>query len=262
MVIMTFSITPAQAVLAWEEDFDGIMIGDLTDWDFYGWDMQGNNHDPQIDPGFGILGGVLRSPNYTDLGNNSRTHRDSTVAYGMWSFDWFPSTDAINAVEIILNEPEGNFNLTGILETDVTFTGYALAFYHGDFGPSPSIELLKLHQIGGRFTPTILDSYQFLSEITMPIHIEVNRNLEGRFEVKLDSSVILEATDNEFTESQKFGFTTWVGYTGIDNIIVDTEFSFDDDDGTITALPRAMFVWTVFSTGILFIQLKKKMKKK
>ena len=58
MLVISFSTILVQAAEVWGENLDEKDLGDLTDWQFMGWDMDNGNHTSQIDHGFDIINGV------------------------------------------------------------------------------------------------------------------------------------------------------------------------------------------------------------
>ncbi|MFQ5979883.1 MAG: hypothetical protein ACE5OZ_17265 [Candidatus Heimdallarchaeota archaeon] len=77
--------------------------------------------------------------------------------------------------------------------------------------------------------------HQFSSPITGSHHIAVTRDLQGNFEVFFDSTLIIEASDNSTTTSEKFIITSWVGDSAFDNIVVSNSI----DSNYITKFPAA-----------------------
>jgi hypothetical protein len=58
---------------------------------------------------------------------------------------------------------------------------------------------------------TVLDIYEFASNITGTHHIEIERDLQGKFKVSYDSQVVIQFTDNTASTSERFGFLSFKG---------------------------------------------------
>ena len=84
--ILLVSISTAQAVVIWTETFE-----DTEDWTLLNYVSSGgllaNNSDP--DHTFKIIDGILRAPNDSSSLTFNSCNRNSTIAYGSWSFDWW-----------------------------------------------------------------------------------------------------------------------------------------------------------------------------
>jgi len=249
IILFLFSINPVLAAVEWEEDFEG---GIPDGWDFYSYEMVSGVHKPLDDPGFSVVDGVLRAPNHKAGDNKTAAKRNSTVAYGTWSFDWLASPIAYDSIELTLNHPEHNFNTTGIDISDSSFTGYVIVIDNN----VPIIRLLKLHKQQGIFSPTILDSNRFDAELEGTHHIDVTRGSEGQFYVYFNTILLLQATENSITTSQAFGMTSWRGDSGIDNISISN--TVDYPSSTIPAISVGYIVWIAILTITILIIVKKK----
>jgi hypothetical protein len=238
LIFLVFlSLIQVQASIVWEENFKG---EGLNDWDSYGWDMPLDYHETPIDPGFSVNDGVLRAPDYSSYGKKSNAIHDSTVAYGTWSFDWLVSSPAHIGIEFMLTDLlNTNYNYTGLHTSQMNYTGYAVLLISFASNPglglqAPGINLLKFKNHDNVSIVGVLDTHKFAANIVGSHNIEINRDLNGQFSVYYDSELTLQATDNMTTTSEKFGFTTWRGDSGIDNITVS-----DTDPGTLTTTSTA-----------------------
>lgn len=217
-------------------------------------------HEPLDDPGFSVVDGVLRAPNHQGYNNKTIARRDSAVAYGTWSFDWLASSVAYYAIQLILNHPENNFNITGMHEDDRDFTGYSILIdtLSSTF---PRIYLLKLYKEGGVWIHPALDSHYFDAGFERTHHIDVTRDSEGQFHVYFDTILVLKATDNDFTTSQKFSILSWSGDSGIDNISVSDTVDYPSSPPPgIPATIWGYIVWMAIPTIMILIIMRKKVK--
>ncbi|MFX0141969.1 MAG: hypothetical protein ACFFDN_50495 [Candidatus Hodarchaeota archaeon] len=256
ILLFLFSINLVQAATVWEENFEeGIPDG----WDFDSYNRTSGIHEPLDDPGFSVVDGVLRAPNHQGFNNRTEARRNNTVAYGTWSFDWLASSVAYDAISLISNHPENNFNITGMHEDDFDFTGYSIRI--DTLGSTfPRIDLLKLYKEGGIWIPSALDSYYFDAELEGTHHIDVTRDSEGQFHVYFDTILVLTATDNDFTTSQKFSMVSWSGDSGIDNITVSDTVDYPPSPPGIPATTWGYIVWMVIPTIMILIIMRKKVK--
>lgn len=254
LILLVFlSATRAQASIVWTEDFEAET---LTDWDAYGWVMSSDVHTTPIDSGFSVIDGMLRAPNYADYGKKSHINHDSATAYGTWSFDWLVSSPAHVGIEFMLTDLRTNFNLTGLHQNQVNFTGYAVLLVSFSASPglglqAPGINLLKFVNRNNYSLVTVLDTHKFAAEVVGPHHIEISRTLQGQFTVYYDSEVTLQGFDNITTTSEKFGITSWRGDSGIDNITISDTFIAPPTTTTTTTSPTTTTTTTATADGFV-----------
>jgi hypothetical protein len=256
IILFLFSINIVQAAPVWGENFEDLP---LDGWDFFNYEMVSGIHEPLYDPGFSVVDGVLRAPNHNVGSNKTSVKRNSTIAYGTWSFDWLASPIAspiaYDGLELILNEPEHNFNSTGEHISTSSFTGYAILIDN----MARLIALIMLHEQNGVFSPTIMDQYSFETYLEGTHHIDATRDSEGQFYIYFDKILVLQATENSITTSQVFGMTSWRGDSGIDNIRISDTVDYPPPPG-IPATTGGYIMWMVIPTIIILMFLRKKVK--
>ena len=131
-LLILSTTTQVQAALIWEEDFEeGIPDG----WELDSYDIINGIYEPVDEPTISVVDGVLVGFGYQEVPKRLRAQRDSTVAYGTWSFDWLASSHASISINLIFNDPVDNFNWSGVSDSNYSVNGYQ-AFGGGSFGPS------------------------------------------------------------------------------------------------------------------------------
>ncbi|MFX0211205.1 MAG: hypothetical protein ACFFDT_34815, partial [Candidatus Hodarchaeota archaeon] len=94
--------------------------------------------------------------------------------------------------------------------------GYSVVLW---LDPPASIAIVK-RVIGNE----VLGSYDYNTNFSERQHITITRTQEGHFNIFVNGSLVIEAMDNELTESKYFGFDT-PGTHSFDNITVDAEIA-------------------------------------
>jgi hypothetical protein len=177
---------------SWDEDFD--------DNNYEGWNV--------LDGNFSASNNILVA-----TGGKNDHHRikyPSTISYGQWSFDVF-----VNTSSYLSGEHMYLYFLMEELGSLGEEKGYYLALW-----VDPPASILFGKRIGAPFT--ILGVYEYSKIFTNYQHIDITRNIEGHFNIFVNSSLIIEGLDNEITTSNQFGFDTPGGH-GLDNISVSNE---------------------------------------
>ena len=251
VLLFLFSINSVQAGTVWQENFEGT----IDDWDCYSYSVTGSGtHQSIDDPGYSVANGIFQAPNYSENDVNiTFAFRNSTVAYGIWEFDWVASLEYRDLIEIIFNQEENNFNFSGVNYYDLAVSGYFIVI-SSTHSILPIIRLKKFTVSSGVQSESVLDDHNFEADLEGSYHVKVTRNSEGEFEVYFNDTLVLEATDTAITTSQKFGVSSWLGASGIDNITVS------DIDPVIPATTGGYIVWTVIPTIILLVIVRKKIK--
>jgi hypothetical protein len=251
-------------MIIWEEDFTD---GDITDWDLYAWEMTNDIHTTPIDSGFSVIDGVLYTPDYASYGKKSHAIHNSTQAYGSWSFDWLVSSPAHIGIEFMFTDVLTNYNLTGLHQTQLNYTGYAvlLVSFPTVLGlglRTPGINLLKFKNTDNTSIIRVLDTHEFAATVTGTHHIEISRSLQGLFTVYYDSELTLQATDNVTTTSEKFGITSWLADTGIDNITISDSYnpppSTTTTTSTTTQSAEGYVLWMLIPSFIVLMIVRRR----
>lgn len=259
ITLLTFStIIQVQAIITWEDDFED---GNLDDWLFNAWEIHSEIYNPPIDPGFNIINGILRAPDYPYFNDTSRNMtsalHNSTVAYGIWNFDWVPqespTEEAFFDIVAIIYNINHQLDLTGLSVLDKSAYGYTIRIYHNSTGVATRISLTK--RVGPPPSTTTLETYDLTPAVMESIHIEVTRDRKGHFKVYYDAALIIEATDNDITTSDHFVFRSYVGDTGIDNITINDAIS---SNGSIPASTVGFIIGMMTPTFIILVILRKR----
>ena len=201
---------PIPSEEVWSENFDD---ENIDDWEIFGIDYT-TTPGTLIPGNFSVSGGVLRNvgPEW------DYAIRNSSVAYGTWSFD----------VDIQRPEDFNRFPVGFMAEYNIenlqnaTGDSYIISFRMPDDGPSGDIRLAR-NDVGGG--TTFLDGYD-VEIIRGWKNIIVTREESGQFYVYLDGDLILDVVDTIHTTSECFIF---YGYANpaIDSITVSDTIDYD-----------------------------------
>jgi hypothetical protein len=238
-LLLIQSVDRATAPIVWEEDFETPPFDE--------WTLQGHV-EADVNPSTRlaypttavpeIIDGKLQMPVVTKEPGNlsvSSAIRNSTIAYGTWSFDWEINSSTGTEHEAWVNVwfiTDMPINLTGVNLEEPFFDGYALMLQsasEGYSGVEPSCIYLWKPTLSGGYTT--LASYDIPgTKITGSHNIKITRNpLDGKFNVWFDSSHIITATHNSITTSERFFFRSHLGDSAFDNLTVS-----DSVDKTVT----------------------------
>jgi hypothetical protein len=260
LVLSSLNPTQVSAALVWNEDFETHSIEDLNDWILQGYELVNDSYY-QVHHGFTIENGELTSEDifvvWPDTGHGvftqiRRAIHDSSVVYGTWSFDWrvSKSQHTFDSVEIMFTDLHHNYNLTGEL-TAFDMIGYSLIL------DTVTNNELLIEKFGGT-TNFILARRPF---DTMPSglhHIDITRDLTGRFNVYFDSVLVLTVTDNEITTSVKFVFASFQGNSSIDNIAISNSIDIVPTDAYLPILLIGIGAGISLMVVVILIYLKRK----
>ncbi|UCG03783.1 MAG: hypothetical protein JSW11_07310 [Candidatus Heimdallarchaeota archaeon] len=264
-VLFLLPLTQVTAKVVWKEDWEN---PPFDEWTLVGYsydDVNGFQPNTTNDPA--VVDGVLKMNSPSDSFGNfwSSAYRNSTVAYGTWSFDWMvePGEDHESYVNIFFLINDFPRNLTGVTIALPT-PGYRLILQSGSKGPlgDNSINFFR----SGVGDP--LQTKVFTSSITGSHHIDITRSLNGRFNVFFDATgssapPIISITHNGTTTCEQFVVGSWIGDSAIDNITISdtidvtptgTTTSATTTDGT----PSFELEVLVFSLVLFFIVSRKR----
>jgi len=191
-IVVKDVIDPPQ-IQEWSEDFN--------DRDLEGWLDRGNwSASTQAAQAFDDPE-IVEDP---DKYFYSRLKRPSNIAYGTWSFDLLLK-DSKNILFSFMNfrDDQDRWN-------DYYFEIKPIQHSSGFFlGKNIKQEY------------TLITQYYILKDLTDKwIHLDITRDIQGRFKVFLDGEVILGVQDNELKYSEYFGIYSEVNGPIIDNIHV------------------------------------------
>ena len=246
--------------VSWDETFDS----DLSDWDLQCYKSPLAVLKPTTNR-FSIIDGKLTSPSSPNFEPLNRALHDSNIAYGKWSFQWMvsKSENTYDAVEFIFTDYNTHpYNATGRGYPDTEFyAGYALSLVSYAKDGGPGIWLVRFNNYTNSI-PTVLQSYKFNSTLHGSHDIEITRNITGNFNVKFDSELLLNITDNNWKTSEKFNFVSFQGNSSIDNIHVDNlgltiPTSPESNDKNNLPLSNEAFIFGIFVISLV-VFLKRK----
>ncbi|MHA2107085.1 MAG: hypothetical protein ACW99R_05200, partial [Candidatus Hodarchaeales archaeon] len=226
MTIVVLSIVflgtiPTTAVEAWGDNFD--------DNNYLGWIVQKGL--------FSTTDQMLET-----VGNKSDWHEvyhPSTVAYGTWSVDLVINTTSISLMEhlyiqflvIVFDfENEDSYELTVWLDARMGTPGFIL-----------------IKRTNG--VMTTLGEYEVSSGLSNFQDIDITRDTNGNFNVFVNGSLVIEATDTTWTTSLYFRFVS-MGENAIDNITVDDEVIKPTKGKTPSSI---LLIGSSFSLGVIVI---------
>lgn len=216
--LLTSMVAMCSATTVWSDDFNG----ELSDeWSVFGFNRTA---DPLTSlPGnFSTGDGTLRA--YDEEFNAAQ--RNSTQAYGTWSFD-------IDLVETPHNHcivafisgyepiPDAPYEE---LEVSPSYS-YGMLFATGNFGAVDTAFVFFRRNVGDMFVIQ-MGEYDPDDDSTGWYegwyHIEITRDLLGNFKVFINDTLRIEASHNAFTTSEVFYIHADAGIA-IDNIVVTDE---------------------------------------
>ncbi|MFQ5980417.1 MAG: hypothetical protein ACE5OZ_19955 [Candidatus Heimdallarchaeota archaeon] len=252
-IVVLIPISRSSAAIVWSEEFEN-----LDDWELFGYKFAGippNHLHVASTPNLIIDDGVLtRNSSAQGL---QIAYRNSSVAYGTWSFDWIvdPGSEGTLIVNFIQNNHyPSSLNVSGVEYKKLNYTGYALYLEHkqGRFEFSFSKwENTDNQTIGHQLQTQIQTREDGIH------HIRIGRESNGKFTFVRNSSVIMTEIDNSFTTSEYFNLVLW-GKAKIDNILVETGLHLDNSSATRDANFPILF--TFFSVGLLISMRRKREK--
>ncbi|MCE7737404.1 MAG: hypothetical protein GPJ54_21115 [Candidatus Heimdallarchaeota archaeon] len=231
-MFMTLSRTPAiSGEVIWSEIFD---VTSEDNWEMMSYYAQSGVMNGILEPHdelVSIKDGKLQSPDLSGDKYWAIASHNSSVAYGKWSFDWHISENnqSFDSVAFVSNDELTNYNWVGLRsnERGLSDYGVALGSYsvpnYDSFYPGISLVYLKSG------VPFKYENLKFDSDQSGIKHIVITRDIDGKIEVDYNSEFTLSFTDQSLTTSDKFLFTSWVGNSSIDNIVVSDDIS--DDHG-------------------------------
>ncbi|MHA2226740.1 MAG: hypothetical protein ACXAC8_16125 [Candidatus Hodarchaeales archaeon] len=255
---LTFSILfvipftqQVSATVIWEEDFE---VGPFDEW--Y---LQGYNYTDVFEPIDyfpTIENGRLQMPNSRDWSiNGSVALRNSTLAYGTWSFDWYitlgENHETFEDVWLLSNLA---LNQTGLAHDDPYLNAYILNMVSAS--PHPGDAFIVLSKItSGNLVE--LAEWDFDGPLEGSHHVEVTRDsTNGTFRVYFDNEFLFSKTDNSHTTSERFAIASWYGDGAFDNITLDNAII----DHTTTTESGSGFDWIIllFSLSVILIFFPKR----
>ena len=260
VLMFSLSVNQAQAEVKWSEDFNVPDIDGLSDdWWLDGYSLNGV-FAPDDTAFPTIESDMLKMPNTRTFGTWSGIRRNSTVAYGTWSFDWTVQngTDHNSADVIMLMINNMPWNMTGSSPAPpYSWYGYFLVLRSSSSGPWTHLRTRSITL--SEFIPNnevVLKDYQFDETITGSHHIDVTRDQEGEFKVFFDSVLLFNHTDKTTTTSESCIFGSWIGDSTFDNIVVrDDVVEITTPTSAPSPVPTIGFEFVVILSPLVLIAL-------
>ena len=235
-ILLLSSFSTVSASVVWEETFSVESILELTDWEFFaceGWTIYGE----PFDDNYTIVDGALVVPYFADWANTSMAFRNSTVAYGTWSFDLFfpyPDLKYRFIMMFVVCSSDGNY-FPSVGMTEETYlskiTGYGL-FFKGS--SDPRIGLISY--LAG-YESDVSDEYRHSPRFEGYHHFDITRNgstgqmyVYHNYDPITNNKSIISYQNNFTSTSEKFGITSFYGSVWLDNITVSNTVDIPEPD--------------------------------
>ncbi len=273
-VITLFPLTQVSAEVVWEEDWEHGPPFD--EWIFQAYSYnEVDGFQPNASAAPAVVDGVFKTNALSALfgywGAQSGAYRNSSVAYGTWSFDWIiePGVEHESYVNVFfITNKFHEENITGNFAEISHYpnsSGYFLNLQSSPAGPF-STARIRFEQFGtGRI---VSQSYNFAGSISGTYHIDITRSPDGQFYVYLNyvntsTQPIISIKETIITTSETFGFGAWFGDSGIDNISIDNEVVITRTTTATTTTtadggPGFQFEVLVLSLALLFVTSRKR----
>ena len=216
-LLILLNLAPVSGEVVWQDDF----TTDTGDWILTSYETPSYGHTyTEIEAGMIIANGMVTAPDhetYYPLQSHWAIHL-SSVVYGNWSFDYLVPEDGLcnDLFQFIWKDLGTNpYNISGLNIYQFDWRAYWVVT-ESDVN---KISLLKwLPNSDGDFFES-LDTFEL--DITPGWHhIDITRISDGYMAIYWDKVKILDATDNEYTVSERFQFMSLIGNSSIDNIVV------------------------------------------
>jgi hypothetical protein len=234
-LLLIIPFTRGSATEVWSENFDSGVSEELS---LFAWTLSdggvfttNNTAKPTI------VEGALQMPNTREWGTWSCAQRNTTLAYGTWSFDFTVKEGndhtACFAVFFVSDMP---WNQSGHTFGTLGLDGYFVALKSGSTDNVWGSELDHNMNLGEHYgnSPSILANHQFPDDVTGTHHIDITRALNGSFRVYFDSALIISARDTSTTISEVFIIGSWAGDVSFDNIVISDSIDVIETTTTTT----------------------------
>ncbi|MFX0207706.1 MAG: hypothetical protein ACFFDT_17085 [Candidatus Hodarchaeota archaeon] len=254
-VLIFSSVKSTSAVNGWSDTFP--VDGAPDDWEFYAYHRGDTGGDSPATPlteekyHIRVRNGALMAPYYSLAAEGgliilSEALRNSTLAYGTWSFDWIVSEEshtdhgAYDIIGLMANSENDIWIRDGLTESEwaADKTGYGLYLLSrskSELGYDPTFPVAGpgITFYKGTDSPSWGKRKVFCENVYGTHHIDIQRTPEGEFKIYYDNVLIIEDSDNKVTTSEKFLFSSFQGDSGIDNLVVTNETTIIDPPETI-----------------------------
>ena len=188
-IVVKDAVDPPQ-IQEWSDDFD--------DGDYEGWTVEWGNWYAE--------NGTLQAIYHPDTTyNGGLILYPSTIAYGTWSFDVYLERNKII--------------FFGLATTDVVWDEFSNSYYF-EIKPYAKTEFVLIKCLGDITTNQGLVWYTADSELSGWNHIDVTRDVSGRFSIYLNGELIIYLTDRSLNSSEHFFVCSYPDGPKVDNITV------------------------------------------
>ncbi|MHA1969530.1 MAG: hypothetical protein ACW964_17250 [Candidatus Hodarchaeales archaeon] len=261
-ILLVISFTRGSAAVVWSEDFNTGVSEELTllAWtgDSEGVFQTNSTAKPTVE------NNALQMPNTREFGTWSSAQRNSTIAYGTWSFDFTikkgDDHTACFAFFFVGDFPWSHQGYTFSSMNDIPEV-YYIAIKSGSTDNVWGAELDHNMNFGKWDSGNIqlLDNYQFPDDITGTHQIDITRDQLGEFNIYYDSDLIINHTDAFITTSKIFIIGSWSGDISFDNIVVSDTV---DPPTTTATLSGTNISFEFLALSLLFLGLFKRKRNK
>ena len=218
-MFLLLPLTQVFTAEVWTEDFE---IGPFDEWYLRGYELI-DNTAYQTDVAPTITNGMLQMPliNRFDW-NASQALRNSTLAYGSWSFDLYV-TPGLDHTPYCAFWPISNIalNLSGLALDDPYLNAYYVLFGEFNADGTPHIDFWEITSgVENRFR-----KYDFMTPFAGSYHVEITRALDGNWRIYFDDIFLFSVVDNTTTTSERITISNRFGDPAFDNITLMDSFT-------------------------------------
>ncbi|MHA2175735.1 MAG: hypothetical protein ACXABI_12955 [Candidatus Hodarchaeales archaeon] len=260
--ILAIPWSQGRSTITWSENFESGTSEELTlvAYSYVSNEFVQNNTALPV-----VVSNALHMPNTRGWGTWSGGQRNSSIAYGTWSYDVVikegENHSACDVVFLTMNNLP--WNVSGFSLNSHTLEGYFLGMKSGSpndiwgniknhsilFGKYEAITHEEVHLVTAQLPENIVGSH----------NVRVTRDLDGKFEVFFDSAKIITYTDNTIKTSEICVFASWSGDSIFDNITVSDNAENPTTTTTTTTTDSTNFASLfVISLGILIMIQRKR----
>jgi hypothetical protein len=221
-IFLMISFTCGSAADVWTEDFED---PPFDDWYLERYEVINGTAYPSQEPPPSITNGMLQMPygSRDDEWDAFGAIRNSTLAYGSWSFDLYV-TPGLNHTPFCGFHPVSNrvLNSSGLAISDPPYyRGYYLLL--GEVTPdgTPRVEFRRL--LSG--TDSRIYDYRLATPFNGSHHVDITRDLSGTWRIYIDNQFLYSVVDNAITASERVVITNVLGDPAFDNITLAETFT-------------------------------------
>ncbi len=232
-MMLLFPLTQVSAEVVWEEDFNSGISEKLT---FFAWTSDNGIFRTNTTAQPTVENAALQMPNNRVASTWSGAQRNTTLAYGSWSFDYTVKEGedhtSCDTIFFVSNFP---WDLDGRPLLPSNLNAYYIAIKSGSTDncwpdePDHGLNFGRIYQ-GNAVN---LVKYVFPADLVGSYNIDILRKPNGEFNIYWDSELIINKTDILVTSAEVFVVGSWTGDSTFDNFVVE-EFTDTTSDGLPT----------------------------